>query len=150
MTESSIRPTQPSSGGGTLLSTKWAALLRLTSVDSENHVRTRIALPPPPGCLWLPQAAARLGVRPRTLYTWRYLDKGPAGFRHTGRVVYEEAAIDAYMAECKAADRHSNPALNPVNRAPEPGIRIPDRPSRHGRRRAPRPATSTSTASPPP
>lgn len=90
----------------------------------------KTTLPPPAGCLWLPQAAERLGVKPRTLYTWRTRRVGPAGFRHAGRVVYRETALDAYLAECEAADSHSNPALNPVSRKPEPGIRIPEHPRR--------------------
>lgn len=83
-------------------------------------------LAPPAGCLWLPQAAARLGVKPRTLHTWRQRRRGPASFRHAGRVVYREAAIDTYLAECEAADSHSNTAFNPVLNAPEAGIRIPE------------------------
>ena len=87
-------------------------------------------LPPPAGCLWLPDAAARLGVKPRTLHTWRTRRVGPPGFRHAGRVVYRESAIEAYLAECEAADSHSNPALNPIKREPVPDIVIPDRPVR--------------------
>lgn len=90
----------------------------------------KTVLPPPPGCLWLSQAADRLGVKPRTLYTWRTNRRGPASFRHAGRVVYRESALDAYMAECEAADSHSNPALNPLQRTPVPDIAIPERPRR--------------------
>lgn len=79
-------------------------------------------IPPPEGCLWPPQAAKRLGVKTDTLKTWRYLRKGPASFKIGGKVVYRIAAIDAYMAECEAADSHSNPALNPLLRAPEPRL----------------------------
>lgn len=90
---------------------------------------------PPAGCLWLPEAAARIGVSHRTLYTWRQLDKGPASFKYIGRVCYRETALDAHLAECEAADRHSNPALSPLNRAPEMDIAIPERRSRPSRRK---------------
>jgi hypothetical protein len=79
-------------------------------------------LSPPEGCVWQKEAARRLGVKPETLRTWRYLRKGPASFKVAGRVVYRETAIDAYLAECEAADSRSNPALNPVLRAPEARI----------------------------
>lgn len=90
----------------------------------------KTVLPPPPGCLWLPQAADRLGVKPRTLHTWRQRRKGPASFRHAGRVVYRETALAEYLAECEAADSHSNRALDPTSRKPELDIAIPDRPKR--------------------
>lgn len=85
----------------------------------------KIMCAPPPDCLWLAQAAERLGVQPRTLYTWRQRRVGPAGFRYLGRIVYRITVLDAYLAECEAADSHSNPALDPVGRTPESDIRIP-------------------------
>jgi hypothetical protein len=78
--------------------------------------------PPPEGCLWPKDAAKRLGVQPDTLKTWRYLRKGPASFKIGGRVVYRISVVDAFLAECEAADSRSNPALNPVLRAPEARI----------------------------
>lgn len=59
--------------------------------------------PPPPPCgyLWIDQAAALLGVQPGTLHKWRYLRKGPASFKHAGRVMYREDAIPAYLAACE-------------------------------------------------
>lgn len=86
---------------------------------------TTITAAPPEGCLWLKGAAAKLGVQPSTLYKWRHLRIGPPSFRHAGRVVYRETAIDEYLAECEAADSRSNPALNPVLRAPEARIASP-------------------------
>jgi hypothetical protein len=90
---------------------------------------------PPPGCLWLPQAAERLGVKPRTLHAWRTRNRGPAGFRYAGRVIYREEAIEAYLAECEAADRHSKPSAAP-GRAPQAQIIIPERANRPKRRKA--------------
>lgn len=79
-------------------------------------------LPPPPGYLWLEQAAERLGVQPSTLRKWRLRRTGPASFKHSGRVLYAETALTEYMTGCEAADSRSNPALNPLLRAPEPHI----------------------------
>ncbi|MBB4922138.1 helix-turn-helix domain-containing protein [Kitasatospora kifunensis] len=82
-----------------------------------------VTAPPPPGCLWIEQAAERLGIKPGTLHKWRQKRRGPASFKHAGRVTYREIALERYLAECEAADSHSNPALNPLLRAPEPHIR---------------------------
>lgn len=91
---------------------------------------------PPPGYIWLPTAAERLGVQPRTLHAWRTRNKGPAGFRHAGRVIYRETAIDEYLAECEAADRHSRPAHGTGGRAPQAQIIITQRAARTKRRTA--------------
>lgn len=93
-------------------------------------------LQPPPGYIWLPTAADRLGVKPRTLHQWRTRNKGPAGFRHAGRVIYREEAIAEYLAECEAADRHSNPARNTAGRPTQAQIVIPERSKRASRRKA--------------
>ncbi|MFK8850424.1 helix-turn-helix transcriptional regulator [Streptomyces sp. Ac-502] len=69
----------------------------------------------PPGCLWLPDAADRLGYEPCTLRKWRLKKKGPASFRVGGRVVYRVAALDAWLAAQEAADPCSNPAIDPAN-----------------------------------
>lgn len=69
----------------------------------------------PLGCLWLSDAADRLGYEPSTLRKWRLKRKGPASFRAGGRVVYRVAALEAWLAAQEAADPHSNPALDPAN-----------------------------------
>ncbi|MFE2912872.1 helix-turn-helix transcriptional regulator [Kitasatospora indigofera] len=79
-------------------------------------------LPPPEGYLWLTETAKRLGVQPSTLRKWRMQRKGPASFKHAGKVMYREDAIPAYLAACEAADSRSNPELNPLNRRPEPRL----------------------------
>jgi len=76
-------------------------------------------LPPPKGYLWLKQAAKELGVQPSTLRKWRLQRKGPASFKHAGKVMYREDSIPAYLAGCEAADSRSNPELNPLLRRPE-------------------------------
>lgn len=82
----------------------------------------RITQPAPKGLLWLEDAAPLLGVQPSTLRKWRLKRTGPKSFKHAGRVVYRETEIDAYLDGCEAADPHSNPELNPLNRAPRPHI----------------------------
>ena len=77
----------------------------------------------PPGCLWLPDAAAYLGYEPCTLRKWRNVRKiGPASFKVGGKVAYRIAVLDAWLAAQEAADPHSNPALNPVNAPVEPRL----------------------------
>lgn len=78
-------------------------------------------LPAPKGLLWLEDAAERLGVQPSTLRKWRMKHTGPASFKHAGRVVYRETAIDDYLDGCEAADSRSNPALIEV-RKPRPHV----------------------------
>lgn len=79
--------------------------------------------PAPAGCLWLEETAPRLGVKPSTLRKWRLTGRGPASFKVEGRVVFKEAVVDAYLANCEAADPSSNPALSPLARAPRPHLR---------------------------
>lgn len=79
-------------------------------------------LPAPAGLLWLEDAAQRLGVQPSTLRKWRMNRRGPASFKHAGRVVYRETALADYLNGCEAADSRSNPALNPLLRKPEPRL----------------------------
>jgi len=79
-------------------------------------------LPAPAGFLWIEDAAEALGVQKSTLYKWRYLRKGPDSFKHAGKVIYRASEIQEYLGRCEAADSRSNPALNPLNRVPQPRI----------------------------
>jgi predicted DNA-binding transcriptional regulator AlpA len=79
--------------------------------------------PAPAGFMWIDDAAEALGVEKSTLYTWRHKRRGPASFKHAGRVMYRKTAIDDYLNGCEAADSRSNPELNPVLRAPRPVTR---------------------------
>jgi predicted DNA-binding transcriptional regulator AlpA len=51
--------------------------------------------------------AARLGVQPKTLDNWRSQDVGPPYYKIGGRVVYDDAEVDAWVAERR---------VNPGNR----------------------------------
>ncbi|WP_229898783.1 helix-turn-helix transcriptional regulator [Streptomyces hiroshimensis] len=66
-------------------------------------------------------AAAYLGLSPRTLYVWRHRRQGPPSFRMGAhrRVTYRLDALDAWIREQEQADSRSNPALNPVSAAPK-------------------------------
>ncbi|WP_327309192.1 helix-turn-helix domain-containing protein [Streptomyces sp. NBC_01298] len=70
--------------------------------------------------LGVAEAAAYLGLSPRTLYVWRHRRQGPPSFRlgARGRVTYRIDALDAWIREQEQADSRSNPALNPVSAAP--------------------------------
>lgn len=74
--------------------------------------------PAPKGYMWLEDTAERLGITPSTLRKWRTRDYGPAGFKHAGYVIYEEAEVEAHFERCKAADRHTNPSLRPLHNRP--------------------------------
>ncbi|MGW5863207.1 helix-turn-helix transcriptional regulator [Streptomyces sp. NPDC055239] len=67
------------------------------------------------------EAAAYLGLSPRTLYVWRHRRQGPPSFRlgARGRVTYRLDALDAWIREQEQADSRSNPALDPVSAAPQ-------------------------------
>lgn len=78
--------------------------------------------PAPAGFMWIDDAAKALGVEVCTLYKWRQKRKGPASFKHAGRLMYRESAIAAHFEACEAADSHSNPQLSPLNRVPQPRV----------------------------
>jgi DNA-binding transcriptional MerR regulator len=42
--------------------------------------------------------AERLGLKPKTLENWRSLGGGPAFYRVGGRVMYDDADVDAWLA----------------------------------------------------
>lgn len=78
--------------------------------------------PAPAGHLYMEEVAERLGVKVTTLRKWRRLHTGPQGFRHAGRIIYPEAAVEAHLAACMAADPHSNPEIRPTNRPIRPHL----------------------------
>lgn len=49
------------------------------------------------------QVADQLGVKPKTLANWRSMGIGPRWFRVGGRVMYRQAEIDRWLAECEAS-----------------------------------------------
>ncbi|MEV7532905.1 helix-turn-helix transcriptional regulator [Streptomyces hydrogenans] len=71
--------------------------------------------------LGVKEAAAYLGISPRTLYVWRHRRLGPPSFRlgARGRVTYRLDALDAWVREQEQADSRSNPLLNPANAVPQ-------------------------------
>ncbi|MFB8078586.1 helix-turn-helix transcriptional regulator [Streptomyces sp. NPDC056013] len=71
--------------------------------------------------LGLKEAAAYLGISPRTLYVWRHRRQGPPSFRlgARGRVTYRLDALDAWVREQEQADSRSNPLLSPTNAVPQ-------------------------------
>ncbi len=65
-------------------------------------------------------AATYLGISVNTLYVWRHRRQGPPSFRMGpgGRVMYRRDLLDAWLNEQQQADSRSNPALNPLSKAP--------------------------------
>jgi predicted DNA-binding transcriptional regulator AlpA len=44
-------------------------------------------------------AAERIGLAPKTLDNWRSLGTGPPFYKLGGRIVYDDAEVDAWMAK---------------------------------------------------
>ncbi|MFI9174861.1 helix-turn-helix domain-containing protein [Streptomyces lincolnensis] len=84
--------------------------------------------PPPRGCLWIEEAADRVGVTVATLRNWRHLGKGPMSFMIARRIVYRITDLDAFVEGLYQAAL--NPPPNPDMRPPEP--RLSRRPRRAG------------------
>lgn len=59
---------------------------------SSGHTR-----PAPPGCIWIEEAATRLGLSKQTLYKYRQRDIGPRSFAIGRKVAYKLDVIDAYL-----------------------------------------------------
>lgn len=58
---------------------------------------------PPDRLLTIEQAAEWTGLTVKTLYRYRQQNIGPESFTYAGRVVYEESALERWLAEQKAA-----------------------------------------------
>jgi len=56
--------------------------------------------------LWTTAEAAAYLRRPEgTLRQWRHKGFGPKGFRVGGIVMYRQSAVEAFLAECEAAEQ---------------------------------------------
>ncbi|MGW0311315.1 helix-turn-helix transcriptional regulator [Streptomyces flavidovirens] len=66
-------------------------------------------------------AAAYLGLSPRTLYVWRHRRQGPPSFRMgpRGRVMYRLDVLDTWIREQEQADSRCNTTLSPMHAAPQ-------------------------------
>jgi hypothetical protein len=74
----------------------------------------------PEGFIGIDEAAARLGIQPRTLYAWRHRRKGPRCERHNGLLAYRPEWIDEYLAGTSAPTE-----TGPAEREARPSIRVP-------------------------
>ena len=61
--------------------------------------------------LSLDDLAAFLGVPKRTLYSWRYRGEGPVGYRVGRHVRYRREDIEAWLQQCREADRENTGPL---------------------------------------
>ncbi|ARX81610.1 hypothetical protein SMD44_01008 [Streptomyces alboflavus] len=81
----------------------------------------KVPTPPPPGHVWTPEAAHRMGVTVKTLWNYRSLDKGPKAVVRGRKLAYPIDEIDAWLEE---QDKPA-PDAGHDSRPPEP--RIPRR-----------------------
>lgn len=68
----------------------------------------------------LVETASYIRRTAKALRSLRERGAGPEGFRKAGRVYFYRSAVDAWLADGHASDRHTNPALDPTRQAPEP------------------------------
>ncbi|MFJ5090019.1 helix-turn-helix transcriptional regulator [Streptomyces sp. NPDC088674] len=68
----------------------------------------KYSAPPPQGCVWIDEAADRLGLSKLTLYKWKQEDYGPKPFKVGRKLTYVETDIDDFLQACRNpnADRH--------------------------------------------
>ena len=78
----------------------------------------KIPTPPPPGHVWIDEAARRMSVTVNTLYNYRQQGKGPVGIPSPRRLAYRIADIEAYLDE--RARQATAPARVHESRPPEP------------------------------
>ena len=55
--------------------------------------------PPPPGHVWTPEAAHRMGVTVKTLWNYRSRGKGPKPVVRGRKLAYPIEQIEAYLEE---------------------------------------------------
>lgn len=84
----------------------------------------KVPTPPPPGYVWTPEAALRLGLSVKTLWNYAHLGKGPRPRRIGRKLAYSIAELDAWLAaeldaDPSAARAHeSRPAEPRTSRKP--------------------------------
>jgi len=57
----------------------------------------KVPTPPPPGYLWTPEAARRIGLSVKTLWNYRHLGKGPAAKPIGRKLAYSIDELDAWL-----------------------------------------------------
>lgn len=62
----------------------------------------RKQIAPPPGSVWIEDAAEMLGVAKSTLYKWRLKKIGPQGYAVARRIAYEIKVIEAHLDDCRS------------------------------------------------
>jgi predicted DNA-binding transcriptional regulator AlpA len=85
---------------------------------------SKVPTPPPPGYLWTPEAARRIGLSVKTLWNYRHLGKGPAATPIGRKLAYKITELDAWFKAETGADpdpdraRESRPAEPRISRQP--------------------------------
>ncbi|MEU1919292.1 helix-turn-helix transcriptional regulator [Streptomyces albogriseolus] len=84
----------------------------------------KVPTPPPPGYVWTPEAARRLGLSVKTLWNYAHLGKGPRPRRIGRKLAYSIEELDAWLAAELDADpstgraHESRPAEPRTSRKP--------------------------------
>ena len=74
--------------------------------------------PPPAGCLWTPDAARRIGLTVKTLYTYKHQGKAPQGcFEIARKLAWPIDELDAWLDAQRR--RPANPQAEHDSRPPE-------------------------------
>ncbi|MFF3928162.1 helix-turn-helix transcriptional regulator [Streptomyces hirsutus] len=86
----------------------------------------KIPTPPPPGYVWTPEAARRIGRSVKTLWNYAHLGKGPRPVRIGRKLAYKISELDAFLQEEMNAE--PDPARAHESRPAEP--RVSHKPAR--------------------
>lgn len=76
----------------------------------------------PEGCLWIEDAAPRIGVTLATLRKWRVQGKGPTGYNVGRYVAFRIADLDAYLESQYQAAIAPDPARVHDSRPQQPRL----------------------------
>lgn len=80
----------------------------------------KVPTPPPPGYLWTPEAACRIGLSVKTLWNYRHLGKGPRADRIGRKLAYSIAVLDAWLKAEMETEADADRADE--SRPPEPRL----------------------------
>lgn len=77
--------------------------------------------PPPAGCLWTTEAAHRIGLTVKTLYTYKNQGKAPECFPIARKLAWPIESLDAWLA-AQRKQASPDPEQEHDSRPPEPRL----------------------------
>lgn len=86
----------------------------------------KVPTPPPPGYLWTPEAALRIGLSKKTLYNYAHLGKGPQPRRIGRKLAYKISELDAWLR----TEMEIRPDADRAHESRPPEPRITRKPAR--------------------